>query len=264
MKIRDLLENRFDTQLDGWYLQDKATDQIVAGPFDSKDEAQKKTMRPPMFANHHRYKVVAFGKALKEDSQYMWDIEGGTGKGKKFGSKNATVDDHLSAMKYHSAEHQKAMKEKRDSDARHHGLKYHKHKDQIEALGSMGEIHKESAQINHQRIAVVLGECLEKNNTAGLSTLTEQEMLLVEGVLSSLQSAFSKLKSYFQNISKAHASHQILKGADGKKALDSTGLASDARRYRTLAAQLYNSAGPKTQAAVNVFLSKMEIGRAHV
>ena len=144
MKVTELFENRFDTSLDGWYLVDRATDAVVAGPFDSKDEAQKKTMRPPMFANHHRYKVKAFGSALKEEeSIYMWDIEGGSGKGKKFGSKDATVDDHLSAMKYHSKEYRKAMGEKRDADARHHGMKYHKHKDQIDALGSTGEIFKE-------------------------------------------------------------------------------------------------------------------------
>lgn len=67
MKIHELLESRFSEELDGWYLVDKATDAIVAGPFDSKDNAVKKTMRPPMFATHHRYKVKAFGKALKED-----------------------------------------------------------------------------------------------------------------------------------------------------------------------------------------------------
>lgn len=144
MKVTELFENRFGTELDGWYVVDKSTDAVVAGPFASKDEAQKKTMRPPMFANHHRYKIVAFGSALKEEnSAYMWDIEGGSGKGKKFGSKDATVDDHLSAMKYHSSEYKKAMQEKRDADARHHGMKYHKHKDQIAALGSVGEIFKE-------------------------------------------------------------------------------------------------------------------------
>ena len=67
MKLTDLFENRFGEELDGWYVVDKATDAVVAGPFDSKDDAQKKTMRPPMFANHHRYKIKAFGKALKED-----------------------------------------------------------------------------------------------------------------------------------------------------------------------------------------------------
>ena len=67
MKVTELFENRFDTSLDGWYLVDKATDAVVAGPFDSSDDAQKKAMRPPMFANHHRYKVKAFGSALKEN-----------------------------------------------------------------------------------------------------------------------------------------------------------------------------------------------------
>lgn len=67
MKLTDLFENRFGEELDGWYVLDKATDAVVAGPFTSSDEAQKKAMRPPLFANHHRYKVKAFGSALKED-----------------------------------------------------------------------------------------------------------------------------------------------------------------------------------------------------
>lgn len=68
MKLTDLFENRFGEELNGWYVLDRATDAVVAGPFDSKDEAQKKTMRPPMFANHHRYKIQAFGEALKEST----------------------------------------------------------------------------------------------------------------------------------------------------------------------------------------------------
>lgn len=81
---------------------------------------------------------------LEENSSiYMSKIEGGSGKGKGFGDKGTTVDDHLSAMKHHSSEYQKAMKEKRDADARHHGMKYHKHKDQIERLGDVGNYRKE-------------------------------------------------------------------------------------------------------------------------
>ena len=68
MKLTDLHESRHSVNyLDGWYVVDKATDAVVAGPFESADEAQKKVMRPPMFANHHRYKIKAFGDALKED-----------------------------------------------------------------------------------------------------------------------------------------------------------------------------------------------------
>lgn len=81
---------------------------------------------------------------VEEENQYMSKIEGGKGKGKGFGDKSTTVDDHLSAMNYHSGEYQKAMKEKRDSDARHHGMKYHKHKDQIERLGDVGNYRKEN------------------------------------------------------------------------------------------------------------------------
>lgn len=82
-----------------------------------------------------------------DENAYMWDIEGGSGKGKKFGARSTTVDDHLSAMKYHSSECQKAMREKRDADARHHGMKYHKHKDQIDALCGVGEYYKEGSEL---------------------------------------------------------------------------------------------------------------------
>jgi hypothetical protein len=87
-------------------------------------------------------------KGVTEESTYMVSIEGGTAKGKQFGHKSVTVDDHLSAMKYHSGEYQKAMKEKRDSDARHHGMKYHKHKDQIERLGDVGNHYKEEVELD--------------------------------------------------------------------------------------------------------------------
>jgi hypothetical protein len=80
---------------------------------------------------------------IDEAGEYMWDIEGGAAKGKKFMDKEVTVDDHLSAMKYHSQEYHTAMKEKRDADARHHGMKYHKHKDQIENMGRSGDYLKD-------------------------------------------------------------------------------------------------------------------------
>lgn len=82
-------------------------------------------------------------KQFIEETSYMSDVEGGTGKGKKFGAKNTTVDDHLSAMKYHSAEYQKSMKSKDDALARHHGMKYHKHKEQIERMGDIGNSYKD-------------------------------------------------------------------------------------------------------------------------
>lgn len=89
---------------------------------------------------------------------YMWKIEGGSGKGKPFAHKDTSVDDHLSAMKYHSQEYQKAMKEKRDSDARHHGMKYHKHKDQIERLGDVGNYRKEELELDEENLHRVIGQ----------------------------------------------------------------------------------------------------------
>jgi multimeric flavodoxin WrbA len=71
------------------------------------------------------------------------EIEGGSGKGKKLGSKETGVDDHLSAMKYHSNEYQKALKAKDNDLAQHHGRKYHQHKDQIERMGSQGDYKKD-------------------------------------------------------------------------------------------------------------------------
>lgn len=85
---------------------------------------------------------------LDEAHEYMWKIEGGIGKGKVFGDKSTTVDDHLSAMKYHSQEYQKAVKEKRITDAQRHGMKYHKHKDQIERLGDVGNYRKEGVELD--------------------------------------------------------------------------------------------------------------------
>lgn len=89
---------------------------------------------------------------LDEANEYMWKIEGGKGKGKVFGDKSTTVDDHLSAMNYHSQEYQKAMKDKRDADVQHHGMKYHKHKDQIERLGDVGNYRKEEVELGEQAI----------------------------------------------------------------------------------------------------------------
>lgn len=82
-----------------------------------------------------------------EESLYTSKIEGGSGKGKEFGHSKTTVDDHLSAMKYHHAEYQKAVKEKRTEDANHHGKRYYKHKEQIEALGTIGNHHKEETEM---------------------------------------------------------------------------------------------------------------------
>jgi len=71
------------------------------------------------------------------------EIEGGSGKGKKLGSKEATTDDHLSAMKYHSNEYQKALKTKDNESAQRHGKMYHQHKDQIERMGGQGDYKKD-------------------------------------------------------------------------------------------------------------------------
>lgn len=89
------------------------------------------------------------------NSKYMWKIEGGKGKGKFFGHKDTTVSDHLSAMEYHAVEAHKANKEKRYDDGRHHGMKYHKHKDQIEALGSRGDYMKDSVEVDHTATTVL-------------------------------------------------------------------------------------------------------------
>lgn len=102
-------------------------------------------------------------KGMKEDldesdeyhnSKYMWKIEGGSGKGKFFGHKDTSVDDHLSAMQYHAKEAQKANNEKRYPDGRHHAMKYHKHKDQIEALGSKGSYMKDSVDVEYASTTV--------------------------------------------------------------------------------------------------------------
>ena len=93
-----------------------------------------------------KHDMVGSAKATKDsvnENAYMSKIEGGRGEGKGFGDKDTTVDDHLSAMKYHSREYQKAMKAKEDALARHHGMKYHKHKEQIETLGNVGNYKKD-------------------------------------------------------------------------------------------------------------------------
>lgn len=93
-------------------------------------------------------KKLSESESLDEAHEYMWKIEGGIGKGKVFGDKSTTVDDHLSAMKYHSQEYQKAVEEKRNTDAQRHGMKYHKHKDQIERLGDVGNYRKEGVELD--------------------------------------------------------------------------------------------------------------------
>jgi hypothetical protein len=93
-------------------------------------------------------KKLSESESLDEAHEYMWKIEGGIGKGKVFGDKSTTVDDHLSAMKYHSQEYQKAVEEKRNTDAQRHGMKYHKHKDQIERLGDVGNYRKEEVELD--------------------------------------------------------------------------------------------------------------------
>lgn len=114
-----LAEDYIDTVRD--YMKHRPEAQVAAEPAELEMEQQE----------------------IEEAGEYMWDIEGGTAKGKKFMDKEVTVDDHLSAMKYHSKEYHQAMKDKRDAEARHHGMKYHKHKDQIENMGRAGDYLKD-------------------------------------------------------------------------------------------------------------------------
>lgn len=81
-------------------------------------------------------------KQFVEESYYKRPIEGGTGKGKKFGAKGTTVDHHLSAMKYHLDKHHESKKSNDDAGALHHGEMYHAHKEQIDRLGDIGNPYK--------------------------------------------------------------------------------------------------------------------------
>ena len=89
------------------------------------------------------------GAPLNEASGiYTSKIQGGSGKGKAFGHKSTTVDDHLSAMKYHLAAYHKAKSDGREDDAIHHGNRYYNHKEQIDRLGDVGEYRKEERELN--------------------------------------------------------------------------------------------------------------------
>ena len=75
---------------------------------------------------------------------HLLTIEGGRGKGRKFSHKDTSTDDHLSAMEFHLKGYHAAKKDKLDATKNHHAKMYHKHKDQIEALGEKGNHLKES------------------------------------------------------------------------------------------------------------------------
>jgi hypothetical protein len=75
---------------------------------------------------------------------HLLTIQGGRGKGRKFMHKDTSVDDHLSAMEFHLKGYHAAKKDKLDATKNHHAKMYHKHKDQIEALGEKGNHLKES------------------------------------------------------------------------------------------------------------------------
>ena len=75
---------------------------------------------------------------------HLLTIQGGRGKGRKFMHKDTSVDDHLSAMEFHLKGYHAAKKDKLDATKNHHAKMYHKHKDQIEALGGVGNHLKES------------------------------------------------------------------------------------------------------------------------
>jgi heat shock protein HspQ len=75
---------------------------------------------------------------------HLLTIEGGRGKGRKFMHKDTSTDDHLSAMEFHLKAYHVAKKSKLEATKNHHAKMYHKHKDQIEALGGVGNHLKES------------------------------------------------------------------------------------------------------------------------
>ena len=75
---------------------------------------------------------------------HLLTIQGGRGKGRKFMHKDTSTDDHLSAMEFHLKGYHDSKKSKQDATKNHHAKMYHKHKDQIEALGGVGNHLKES------------------------------------------------------------------------------------------------------------------------
>ena len=75
---------------------------------------------------------------------HLLTIQGGRGKGRKFAHKDTSVDDHLSAMEFHLKGYHDSKKSKLEATKNHHAKMYHKHKDQIEALGGVGNHLKES------------------------------------------------------------------------------------------------------------------------
>lgn len=140
--------NKNSTQTQKMYAKKMVDRALEASKMDNHKDA----------LNHYRGFSEELEEANSDTHPYMWKIEGGSGKGKPFAHKDTSVDDHLSAMKYHSQEYQKAMKEKRDSDARHHGMKYHKHKDQIERLGDVGNYRKEEVELDEENLHRVIGQ----------------------------------------------------------------------------------------------------------
>lgn len=87
--------------------------------------------------------MKTLSKFLSESSRENRLVAGGSGKGKKFYSKDTTVTDHLSAMNYHSNEAMKAKKAGNEAKALKHGYAYYDHKEQIEALGNIGNHRKD-------------------------------------------------------------------------------------------------------------------------
>ena len=75
---------------------------------------------------------------------HLLTIQGGRGKGRKFAHKDTSTDDHLSAMEFHLKGYHDSKKSKLEATKNHHAKMYHKHKDQIEALGGVGNHLKES------------------------------------------------------------------------------------------------------------------------
>jgi hypothetical protein len=120
---------------------------------------------------------------------HLLTIQGGRGKGRKFAHKDTSVDDHLSAMEFHLKGYHDSKKSKLEATKNHHAKMYHKHKDQIEALGGVGNHLKESrghkilAQ-KIQQIAIrkkMTDDALARHNAEKEKAEKEKKQGVVEG-----------------------------------------------------------------------------------
>lgn len=89
-----------------------------------------------------------------------------------------------------------------------------------------------------------------------LHRLTEEEKLLVEGVISSISSGLQAMKNYFTNMSSAVSTASSLKANDGKRGFEQTPIADSAKKMRSDCAELYKNTSPKVQKTIDLFLKK--------